>query len=122
MHSGESEDVKKNVRKYLMIGAALYVFTVITVAINQIHLAVPFAIALGLAVASIKGTMVAAIFMHLNHERWWIYGSLIITVVFFVVLLLVPISTSADHIGTLSDWAAGAAAGAAHGAAEGAGH
>ena len=87
MHS-DADSIKKSIRSYLMIGAALYVFTVITVAVNQIHLAVPFAITLALIIAIIKGSMVAAVFMHLNHEKRWIYGSLILTVVFFVVLML----------------------------------
>lgn len=119
--SSDAESVKKSIRTYLMVGAALYVFTVITVAINQVHLAVPFAITLALIVASIKGSMVAAIFMHLNHERRWIYASLIITVVFFAALLALPIFTMHDHVGGLSDWAVAAGA-AAHGAAEAGGH
>lgn len=120
MHA-DVDAIKKNVRTYWMIGAALYVFTVITVAINQIHLAVPFAIALALVVACMKGSMVAAIFMHLNHEKWWIYGSLILTVVFFVALMCLPIFTNADHVGVKHSWATTAppAHGAAAGAAEG---
>jgi len=116
--SSDEESLRKHIRTYLMIGAALYVFTVITVAINQIHLAVPFAITLALIVASMKGSMVAAIFMHLNHERWWVYGSLIITVVFFFAVMLLPIFSHNDHIGRLSDWANVPAA-AAHGAEAG---
>lgn len=99
MHS-DSEAMKKNIRTYWMIGAALYVFTVITVAINQIHLAVPFAITLALIVAGIKGSMVAGVFMHLNHERPWVYGTLVLTVVFFVALLFLPILTTNNGIGT----------------------
>ena len=34
-------DSSKSIRTYLMVGAALFVFTGITVAVNQIHLAVP---------------------------------------------------------------------------------
>ena len=112
--SSEAESVKKHVRTYWMIGAALYVFTVITVAINQIHLAVPFAIALALVVASIKGAMVAAVFMPLNHEKAWIYWSLVLTVVFFVVLMSLPVLTVADHVGVKHSWASTPAA--AHGA------
>ena len=43
MHSDAAE-VKKTIRTYLMVGAALFVGTVITVAANQIHFAVPLAI------------------------------------------------------------------------------
>ena len=45
VHS-DPEAIKKSVRQYMMIGAALFVFTAITVAVNQVHLAVPFAITL----------------------------------------------------------------------------
>ena len=44
--------------------------------------------------------MVAAIFMHLNHEKPWIYGALLLTVIGFVVLMLVPVFTTMDNIGT----------------------
>jgi caa(3)-type oxidase subunit IV len=99
MHS-DMESMKKSVKTYFMVGAALYVFTVITVAVNQIHLAVPLAITVALIIAGTKGSMVAAIFMHLNHEKRWIYGSLILTVAFFIVLLFVPFLTVSDTIGT----------------------
>ena len=104
MHS-DAESVKKSVRSYVMIGALLYLFTVITVGVNQIHLAVPLAVIVALIVASIKGSMVAYVFMHLSHEKPWIYGALILTVVFFIVLMSVPMFTGLDHIGKKSAWA-----------------
>ena len=93
-------DIKKHLGKYWMIGAALLVFTGITVAANQFHLAVPFAITVALAIAITKGSMVAAVFMHLNREKQWIYGALILTVVFFIVLMTLPFLTVKDNIGT----------------------
>ena len=114
MHS-DVEAVKKSVRTYMMIGAALLVFTGITVAANYLHLPVPAAITLALIIASIKASMVAAVFMHLNHEKQWIYGALVLTVAFFVVLLSVPLFTTKDTFGV---HLAGPAAG--HGAAAGA--
>jgi caa(3)-type oxidase subunit IV len=101
MHS-DPEAIKQSIRSYLKIGAALYVFTVITVAVNQIHLAVPFAVTLALIIATAKGSMVASVFMHLSHEKKWIYGSLLLTVVFFIVLMTLPIFTTMDHLGTKS--------------------
>ena len=89
-----------NIRKYIMIGAALLVFTVITVAANQVHLAVPLAITVALIIATMKGGMVAGVFMHLSHEKQAIYGALVLTLVFFIVLIFVPLATMADHIGT----------------------
>jgi cytochrome c oxidase subunit IV len=110
MHS-DSESIKKSVRTYFMIGAALYVFTAITVGVNQIHLAEVGAVTVALIVASIKGSMVASVFMHLSHERRWIYGALLLTVAFFVVLMSVPFLTGADTIGKRSAWASAPAAG-----------
>jgi cytochrome c oxidase subunit IV len=60
---------------------------------------VPAAITLALIIASIKASMVAAVFMHLNHEKKWIYGSLLLTVAFFVVLIFVPLFTTMNTFG-----------------------
>jgi caa(3)-type oxidase subunit IV len=112
MHA-DVEAVKKSVRTYMMIGAALLVFTGITVAANLLNLSVPAAITLALIIASIKASMVAAVFMHLNHEKRWIYGSLILTVAFFVILMFVPLFTTMDSLGThITTPAAGHAPGA----------
>jgi caa(3)-type oxidase subunit IV len=116
MHADTAE-IRKSIRKYLMIGAALYVFTVITVAVNQVHLAVPAAITVALIVASIKGFLVASVFMHLNHEKQWIYGSLVLTVAFFLVLMFMPIFTTSDTVGTSTEKAP-----AAHASEHGGGH
>ena len=99
MHSDPAE-IKKSIRTYMMVGAMLLIFTAITVGVNQLHLAVPLAITVALIIATMKGSMVAAVFMHLSHERQWIYGALILTVVFFVVMLFVPLLTVSDTIGT----------------------
>ena len=96
----DAAEVQKKVRTYFSIGAALLVFTGITVAANQVHLVMPIAITVALVIACMKGSMVAAVFMHLSHERKWIYGSLLLTVVFFIVLMTIPIFTTMDSIGT----------------------
>ena len=112
--SSDQEAIKKTIRTYWMVGAALFVFTGITVAVNQVHLAVPMAITVALIIATMKGSMVASIFMHLSHERKWIYGALILTVIGFAVLMTVPIFTRMDHIGTPIHVAAPAAEHAGH--------
>jgi caa(3)-type oxidase subunit IV len=99
MHS-DQESIRKTIKTYWMIGAALFVFTGITVAVNQVHLAVPLAITVALIIATMKGSMVASIFMHLSHERRWVYGALILTVIGFAILMLVPSLTINDSIGT----------------------
>jgi len=113
MHS-DQESIKKTVRAYWMIGAALFVFTAVTVAVNQVHLAVPMAITVALIIATMKGSMVASVFMHLSHERKWIYGALILTVIGFLLVMALPMLTMADHIGTPIHVAAPAAEHAGH--------
>ncbi len=99
MHSDPAA-IRKSIRRYFMIGGALLVFTAITVAANQLHLAVPIAITVALIIAITKGSMVAAVFMHLSHEKRWIYGALLLTVAFFIVLMCIPIFTMMDTTGT----------------------
>jgi caa(3)-type oxidase subunit IV len=112
MHS-DPEAIKKTIRSYLMVGAALLVFTGITVAANSLHLAVPAAVTVALIIAAMKGSMVASIFMHLTHEKKWIYGSLLLTIIGFIILMTVPIFTVMDNIGTPGP-AVGVAAHPAH--------
>src|ERR1700681_2673071 len=98
MHSDPAE-VRKTVRSYLTVGALLFVGTAVTVAVNQVHLVVPLAITVALIIATIKGSMVASVFMHLSHEKKWVYGALLLTVAFFIVLMMVPLLTISDTIG-----------------------
>jgi len=100
-------EIKKSIRTYGIVGGLLFVCTAITVAVNQVHLAsIALAITVALVIATMKGSMVAAIFMHLNHEKKWIYGALILTVVFFIVLITLPNFTVADTIGKISPYTA----------------
>jgi len=99
MHSDPAA-IKKSVRTYFMVGAALFAGTVITVIANQVHLAIPIAITVALIIAITKGSMVAAVFMHLSDEKKWIYGALVLTVIGFLVLMAVPMFTMMDSIGT----------------------
>jgi len=92
-------EVRKSVRAYITVFVALMVFTVITVAAARFHFAVPIAITIALIIATLKGSMVAGVFMHLSHEKQAIYGALLLTVLFFIVLLFVPVLTNLDHIG-----------------------
>jgi caa(3)-type oxidase subunit IV len=98
MHS-DPASIQASLRKYVMIGAALLVFTVITVAVNRVHLAVPFAITVALIIAIMKGSMVAAVFMHLSNEKKWIYSALVLTLIGFAILMTVPMFTLMDSIG-----------------------
>lgn len=117
--SADPAAIKKSIRTYGIVGGLLFVFTGITVGVNLIHLSsVALAITVALIIATMKASMVGAIFMHLNHEKKWIYGALILTAVFFIVLILLPNLTVSDTIGTISPYSATAEKAGHHETAE----
>jgi cytochrome c oxidase subunit 4 len=89
-HDNSPEAIKKEIRRYLTVLGALGTLTLITVGISRLQLPTGEAIALGLTVAIIKGSLVAAFFMHLLSERKLIFAVLGITVFFFAMLLWGP--------------------------------
>ena len=99
MTTDHAADIDRHVRTYITVFVALMVLTIVTVAISYLHLAVPIAITIALVVATIKGSLVACYFMHLISEKKLIYAVLAVTVVFFAVLLALPILTFSDGYG-----------------------
>ncbi len=89
-----AEDIKKHVRVYIMVFAALAVLTVVTVGISYLHLSTGWAVLFALIVATIKGSLVACYFMHLISEKQIIYWVLILCLIFFVFLMFLPVATS----------------------------
>ena len=89
-HDDSPEAIRKEIRRYLMVFAALGALTIITVAIAQFHLPTWQAVTLALVVATVKGSLVAAFFMHLVSERKLIYAVLVMTVFFFGMLMWGP--------------------------------
>ena len=74
---------------FLLIGTAL---TVIASYLElNVQNSIAGAIFVGLSIASIKGYLVAANFMHLNSERKMIYWILLLTVFFLGLLLFIPV-------------------------------
>lgn len=79
------EAIKKSIRTYLIIGAILFIGTITTVLVATVpaldvgvHGFDKWDCVLGLLIASIKATLVAYVFMHLNHEKkavYWLFGS-----------------------------------------------
>lgn len=92
------DDIRSHVKTYLMIFGALMVLTMVTVGVSYLHLPVAMAIAVALVVATIKGSLVALYFMHLNHERKLVYYVLALTAVFFIFMMFVPLFTNMDKI------------------------
>ena len=95
---GDHADIDRQVKTYIIIFVTLMALTFVTVAISRLHLPVPAAVGLALAVASIKGGLVAAYFMHLISERKVIYWVLGFTVACFVAVLLLPLWSHFDPI------------------------
>ena len=57
---------------YVNVLIALAVLTFVTVAASRIHLGRAGNIGLGLAIATVKASLVVMFFMHLKYEqRWW---------------------------------------------------
>ena len=95
-----SEDVHAHIRTYMKVAAALAVLTVITVAVSYVDFwGVPIAVIVALIIAGTKGSLVASFFMHLIGEQKMIYWSLILTAIFFLVLIFLPLLGHADRVG-----------------------
>jgi cytochrome c oxidase subunit 4 len=100
MDAVHSAEFDKHVRGYIFVFVSLMVLTLMTVGVWRLHLPVHLAIAVALAIATVKGSLVACYFMHLISEKKLILYVMALTVVFFIVLLLVPVFTVADRIGS----------------------
>lgn len=85
------EAIRKSIRTYLIVGGILFFGTVLTVMVATVpwldvghHGFDTMDALLGLAIAATKASLVAAIFMHLNHEKkavYWIFASGIVFVI-----------------------------------------
>ena len=94
-HSADA--VRDQVRKYLFVFGALLILTIVTVSISYLRLAVVPAIIAALIVASVKGSLVASYFMHLISERKFIYFVLVLTGIFFIGLMTLPLIHHLDR-------------------------
>jgi cytochrome c oxidase subunit 4 len=90
MSVSDAESIRKQTRAYVGVFVTLMVLTILTVAVSYFHMPVALAILVALAIASFKGSLVAAVFMHLSHERKVIYWVLLLTVLFFIMLMAIP--------------------------------
>lgn len=99
MAGSNIEEIKKHVRTYMIVFASLAFLTVVTVAVAYLHLPITWALIVALIIATVKGTLVAAFFMHLVSEKKVIYSFLILTVVFLIALFILTISSFHDQAG-----------------------
>src|SRR5687767_9649350 len=98
MSAENAEDIKKHVKVYIMVFAALAALTIVTVGISYLHLPTHWAIVFALLVASVKGSLVACYFMHLISERKIIYYILLVSVFFWIFLMALPAMTSTHFL------------------------
>ncbi len=88
-------DIRKHVRTYLGVFGALALLTVLTVTASYIHVSTSWHVTIALIIATVKASLVAAVFMHLKWERgisiWW---TLFFCAIFFVVLMALPSLTT----------------------------
>jgi len=85
----ETHDIRKEVKKYFIVFAALLILTVVTVAVSNLQFGVALGIIVALIIASVKGYLVACNFMHLSSEKKVVYFVLIIAAVFFIAMMLI---------------------------------
>ena len=98
MAGHSAEEIKKETRVYILVFVALAALTLVTVGVSYLDLGVGAAIVLALFIAGIKGSLVAAYFMHLISERKLIYAVLMLTFVFFLALLFLPLGGFIDRV------------------------
>ncbi|MCY3763962.1 MAG: cytochrome C oxidase subunit IV family protein [Gemmatimonadetes bacterium] len=97
-----AEEIRKHVRVYILVFAALAVLTVVTVGVSYLQIeSIAATVLIALFIASIKGGLVAGYFMHLVSEKQIIYWVLALTVAFFVVLMLLPSFTEFTGVGEM---------------------
>jgi len=89
----------RNVFIYLLIGTVLTVWAAYLE--FNVHDSIAGAIFVGLFIASVKGYLVAANFMHLNTERKIIHWILLLTVFFLMILLFIPVLWDINNMGNL---------------------
>ena len=69
MSETHADDVSKHPKIYRNVFIVLSVLTVVTVLAATFDFGVALAVALGLLIAVVKGSLVGMYFMHLMHER-----------------------------------------------------
>ena len=82
------EEMEKHIRIYLLVFLALAVLTAVTVWASYLHVAPAWHLTIALTIATVKGTLVAAFFMHLINEKKLITWLFLTTMILFVFLLV----------------------------------
>lgn len=95
--ANEHGDVSRHIPMYIGVFVALAVFTVLTVIASRLHATTSTHVMMALAIAVVKGSLVAAIFMHLRWEKAPIlWGVIFLCALCFAALMLLPTLTVGD--------------------------
>jgi len=86
MSTMTSKDHIVPLRTYFLVAGALFILTIITVAVSYIHLG-GWNVVVALFVAGTKATLVALIFMHLKYDKK-IYAVILVGSIMFLVLFI----------------------------------
>lgn len=89
-HDDSPEAIGREKRKYLIVFGMLAILTVLTVMVSRLQVSHVTAVIIALVIASVKGSLVAAFFMHLINERKLVISVLLLTAFFFGVLMWGP--------------------------------
>lgn len=99
------EAIKKSQKLYLFIGLCLFVGTIVTVMVATVpaldiggHGFDTWDMILGLLIASCKVALVMYFFMHLNHEKPWVYGVFVLGVIMAIALAALVFLAKGDPI------------------------
>lgn len=84
------EDIQKHVKIYVGVFLALMTLTILTVAVSYFHLPVLPAVLIALAIATVKGSLVAGFFMHLVQEKPIVLWILLLAALLVIPLLILP--------------------------------
>lgn len=95
---GETAHLKKHIRVYVAVFAALAALTLVTVWASYLPISASGHVAVALAIAALKAGLVAAFFMHLSSEKPLIHRILLFTVIFFLGLILLCILALNDPV------------------------
>ena len=100
--SSATNDAAGHNRIYFIVFGALLILTTVTVAAGYVSFSVGLGITIALIIASLKGSLVVAYFMHLANEQKMIYWILILTAFFLMAMIVLFISAFYNQGGTIN--------------------
>lgn len=97
--AASAEEIRKHVRIYIGVFIALAILTVFTVFASSWHLPIVAAVVVAMAIATVKGSLVAGFFMHLLFDKHKpLIALLILCAFFFAVLMLLPVIINQEAV------------------------